>query len=263
MQTFSGLTPARPKDIRLVQIITHTSKDALGQAAAHQGAEAINAAIAARGHANIIVATGASQFEMLEHLVRADVDFSKVTAFHLDEYVGISRDHPASFRRYLRERFAQKLPHLGEIIYIDGDAAELSAEVDRVSQRIAQIDIDVCFAGIGENGHLAFNDPPANFETTVPYLVVELDEACRRQQMGEGWFASLEDVPLRAVSMSVQQILKSGTIILSVPDSRKAEAVRASCEGEITPQVPASILQQHRNTTLHLDQASAALLGRG
>ncbi len=244
-----------------MQIITHASKDALGQAAARQGAEAINAAISARGHANIIVATGASQFEMLEHLVRADVDFSKVTAFHLDEYVGVSREHPASFRRYLRERFAEKLPHLGEIIYIDGDAADLAGEVDRVSQRIAQVDIDVCFAGIGENGHLAFNDPPADFGTRAPYLVVELDEACRRQQMGEGWFATIDDVPLRAVSMSVQQILKSATIILSVPDARKAEAVRAACEGEVTPNVPASILQQHHDTTLHLDKASAALLG--
>jgi glucosamine-6-phosphate deaminase len=246
-----------------VQIITHNSKDELGQAAARQGAEAIKAAISARGHANIIVATGASQFEMLEHLVKADVDFSQVTAFHLDEYVGISTDHPASFRRYLRERFAEKLPNLGEIIYVDGDAADLAAEIDRVSQRIAQVDIDVCFAGIGENGHLAFNDPPADFATSAPYLVVDLDEACRRQQMGEGWFATIDDVPLRAVSMSVQQILKSATIILSVPDARKAEAVRAACEGEITPHVPASILQQHHHTTLHLDKASAALLGRG
>ena len=246
-----------------MQIITHNSKDELGQAAARQGAEAIKAAISARGHANIIVATGASQFEMLEHLVKADVDFSQVTAFHLDEYVGISTDHPASFRRYLRERFAEKLPNLGEIIYVGGDAADLTAEIDRVSQRIAQVDIDVCFAGIGENGHLAFNDPPADFVTSAPYLVVDLDEACRRQQMGEGWFATIDDVPLRAVSMSVQQILKSATIILSVPDARKAEAVRAACEGEVTPNVPASILQQHHNTTLHLDKASAALLGRG
>lgn len=243
-----------------MHIITHRSKDELGKAAAHQGAEAIRAAISRRGHANIIVATGASQFEMLEHLVKADVDFSKVTAFHLDEYVGISSDHPASFRRYLRERFAEKLPNLGEIIYVDGDAGDLEAEVARVGRRIAQLDIDVCFAGIGENGHLAFNDPPADFDTEAPYHVVELDDACRAQQMGEGWFATLDDVPLRAVSMSVRQILKSAAIILSVPDARKAKAVQAATEGPVSPQVPASILQRHDNVTLHLDQDSAALL---
>lgn len=243
-----------------MHIITHRSKDELGKAAAHQGAEAIRAAISRRGHANIIVATGASQFEMLEHLVKADVDFSKVTAFHLDEYVGISSDHPASFRRYLRERFAEKLPDLGEIIYVDGDAGDLEAEVARVGRRIAQLDIDVCFAGIGENGHLAFNDPPADFDTEAPYHVVELDDACRAQQMGEGWFATLDDVPLRAVSMSVRQILKSAAIILSVPDARKAKAVQAATEGPVTPQVPASILQRHDSVTLHLDQDSAALL---
>lgn len=245
-----------------MQIITHDSKNALGKAAAAQGAEAINKAIAEKGHTNIIVATGASQFEMLEHLVQADIDFSKVTAFHLDEYVGISVDHPASFRRYLRERFVEKVPNLAEMIYIDGDAADLDAEIARVNERIAGVEISVCFAGIGENAHLAFNDPPADFETTAPYHVVELDEACRRQQMGEGWFATLDDVPQRAVSMSVQQILKSGLIVLSVPDTRKAKAVQASVEGPVTNMVPASILQQHGNTTLHLDTASAALLSK-
>jgi glucosamine-6-phosphate deaminase len=197
---------------------------------------------------------------MLEHLVKADIDFSKVTAFHLDEYVGIAVTHKASFRRYLRERFADRLPGLGEIIYIDGDATDLDAEIARINRRIEVLDIDVCFAGIGENGHLAFNDPPADFETVAPYHVVTLDDACRRQQMGEGWFPSLDDVPLRAVSMSVRQILKSGTIILSAPDARKADAVRASVEGPVTPEVPASILQQHGNVTLHLDPPSAARL---
>ena len=245
-----------------MHIVIHNSKEALGQAAAHEGAKAIKAAIDQRGHANIIVATGASQFEMLEQLVEADVDFSKVTAFHLDEYVGIDQNHPASFRRYLRERFAQRVPKLREIIYIDGDAADLAAEIGRISDRIAQVEIDVCFAGIGENGHLAFNDPPADFTTEPPYHVVDLDEACRRQQMGEGWFATLDDVPLRAVSMSVRHILKSATIILSVPDARKAAAVKASVEGPVTPSVPASILQQHDNVSLHLDLPSASLLTR-
>ncbi|ODT67065.1 MAG: glucosamine-6-phosphate deaminase [Pelagibacterium sp. SCN 63-23] len=243
-----------------MQVIVHDSKDALGQAAARQGAQAIAGAIAERGSANIIVATGASQFEMLEHLVRADIDFSKVTAFHLDEYVGLPVTHPASFRRYLRERFAAKLPALREIVYVDGDAADLDAEIARLNQRIAALDIDVCFAGIGENGHLAFNDPPADFDTEAPYQVVALDEACRRQQMGEGWFPSLDDVPRRAISMSVRQIMKSATIVISAPDARKARAVQASLEGPVTQDVPASILQRHGNVTLHLDQPAAALL---
>lgn len=243
-----------------MQIIIHNTKDELGRAAALEGTEAIKAAIAERGSANIIVATGASQFEMLEHLVSSDIDFSKVTAFHLDEYVGIVDTHPASFRRYLRERFAQKLPALHDIVFIEGDAVDLDAEIARINQRIAAVNIDVCFAGIGENGHLAFNDPPADFDTEAPYHVVPLDEGCRRQQMGEGWFAALDDVPLRAVSMSVRQILKSGTIVLSAPDARKAAAVRASVEGPVTPAVPASILQQHASVTLHLDQPSAAQL---
>lgn len=243
-----------------MKITTHSSKDMLGQAAAQQGVAAINAAISARGHANIIVATGASQFEMLSHLVQSDIDFSKVTAFHLDEYVGISVEHGASFRRYLRERFVEKAANLAEMVYIDADAADLDAELARVNERISSVDIDVCFAGIGENGHLAFNDPPANFSTEVPYHVVQLDEACRRQQMGEGWFATLDDVPEQAVSMSVKQILKSKTIIISAPDARKAEAVRGSVEGEVSPLVPASILQTHDDVTLYLDEPSASLL---
>jgi glucosamine-6-phosphate deaminase len=243
-----------------MKITIHSSKDMLGQAAAQQGVAAINAAIYVRGHANIIVATGASQFEMLSHLVQSGIDFSKVTAFHLDEYVGISVEHGASFRRYLRERFVEKAANLAEMVYIDADAADLDAELARVNERIASVDIDVCFAGIGENGHLAFNDPPANFSTEVPYHVVQLDEACRRQQMGEGWFATLDDVPEQAVSMSVKQILKSKTIIISAPDARKAEAVRGSVEGEVSPLVPASILQTHDDVTLYLDEPSASLL---
>lgn len=243
-----------------MKITIHATKDSLGQAAAQHGVAAINAAISARGHANIIVATGASQFEMLSHLVQSDIDFSKVSAFHLDEYVGISVEHGASFRRYLRERFVEKAANLAEMVYIDADAEDLAAELSRVNQRIADVEIDVCFAGIGENGHLAFNDPPANFDTEVPYHVVQLDEACRRQQMGEGWFATLDDVPAQAVSMSVKQILKSKTIIISAPDARKAEAVRGSVEGEVSPLVPASILQTHSDVTLYLDEPSASLL---
>ncbi|TWT34751.1 glucosamine-6-phosphate deaminase [Blastopirellula retiformator] len=232
----------------------------LGVAAARQGASAIRAAIAEKGSANIIVATGASQFETLAALIREpNIDWGCVTGFHLDEYLGISDQHPASFRRYLRERFVDKVP-LAAFHYVDGSDSDPQQVCDRLGELIVQQPIDVAFVGIGENGHLAFNDPPADFETDSPYLVVELDKACRKQQAGEGWFATLEDVPTRAISMSCQQILRTKTIICSVPDQRKAIAVRNSVEGPVTPEVPASILQSHAETSLFLDKASASEL---
>ena len=243
-----------------MKIQKHSNVDNLGEAAGAQGVAAIKAAIEAKGRATVIVATGASQFSMLERLVRAEIDWSRVTAFHLDEYVGLRRDHPASFRRYLQERFIDRLPTLHEFIMVEGDAANLDAELVRLNTRIERETVDVCFAGIGENCHLAFNDPPADFMTEQPYIVVELDEACRRQQLGEGWFESLEAVPRRAVSMSVRQIMKSEKIILSVPDARKAQAVRDAVCGPVSELYPASILQQHPDATLHLDLASASLL---
>jgi glucosamine-6-phosphate deaminase len=185
-----------------------------------------------------------------------------VTAFHLDEYIGMPITHPASFRKYLKERFVYRLPQpLAAFHYINGEG-DAEAECRRLAELIAARPVDVAFVGIGENGHLAFNDPPADFQTEEPYLVVNLDEACRRQQLGEGWFPTLEDVPQQAISMSIRQILKSDTILCSVPDARKAEAVRASLEGPVTPDVPASVLQRHADTTVYLDAASAALLSR-
>ena len=243
-----------------MKVLVHDDGDALGARAAEQGRLAIADAIARSGRAAIIVATGASQFAMLDHLVQADLDWSRVTAFHLDEYVGLPTSHPASFRRYLHERFVERVPDLAELVMVEGDAPDLAGEVARLNARIASESIDVCFAGIGENCHLAFNDPPADFETEAPYIVVELDEACRRQQMGEGWFDSLEAVPRRAISMSIRQIMQSRQIILSVPDRRKAEAVRNAVQQPVSPLFPASILQQQEATTLHLDPASASLL---
>jgi glucosamine-6-phosphate deaminase len=243
-----------------VKILVHSDGDELGTAAAEEGQRAIAEAIAQSGRATIIVATGASQFAMLDRLVRSDLDWSRVTAFHLDEYVGLPADHPASFRRYLRERFVDPLPALREFVMVEGDAPDLAGEVARLNARLIRESVDLCFAGIGENCHLAFNDPPADFETEDPYIVVELDEACRRQQMGEGWFESLEAVPRRAISMGIRQILKSRQIILSVPDRRKAEAVRNAVQQSVSPLFPASILRQHPATTLHLDPASASLL---
>jgi glucosamine-6-phosphate deaminase len=232
---------------------------AMGQQAAQDGAETIRAALASRGAANIIVATGASQFEVLAALVKEpDIDWSCVTGFHLDEYLGLSMTHPASFRKYLKERFVDQVP-MGMFHYVDGEG-DARAECDRLGNIIRSAPIDLALVGIGENGHLAFNDPPADFQTEEPYLVVDLDDACRRQQLGEGWFPSFEDVPRQAISMSIRQIMKSGSIVCSVPDERKAEAVRNSVEGPVTPLVPASILQQHPSATLYLDRAASTLL---
>ena len=237
------------------------TKEELGQRAADRGADAIRRALSARGRANIIVATGASQFEMLASLTKQwGIDWSCVTAFHLDEYIGMPMTPPASFRKYLKERFVDQLPQrLAAFHYIDGET-DPAAECRRLGRLIDQCPIDVAFIGIGENGHLAFNDPPADFETEEPYLIVELDEACRRQQLGEGWFPTLDDVPRRAISMSIRRIMRSEAIVCSVPDLRKAEAVRAALEGPVTPMVPASILQQHPRAAVFLDRQSASLL---
>ena len=238
-------------------------KKTLGARAAAEGSEAIRAAIARDGACTIILATGASQFEMLDALVVEEgIDWSKVTVFHLDEYVGLPITHGASFRRYLRERFVARVPALGDFVSIEGDAADLGSEVSRLNKLIAGQRIAVCFAGIGENCHLAFNDPPADFDVEDPYIVVTLDEACRRQQLGEGWFPTLEAVPDRAISMSIRQILKSERIVLCVPDARKAIAVRDAVEGAVSPDHPASVLQRHPRCTLYLDPPAAALLSR-
>ncbi len=237
------------------------TKDKLGEKAARDGAEAIRQALAERGEANIIVATGASQFEMLSHLVKQPgIDWRLVTCFHLDEYAGMPITHPASFRKYLKERFVEQLPTPPRgFHYINGEG-DCSAECERLGALIQKHPTDVAFIGIGENGHVAFNDPPADFTTEKPYLVVELDEACRRQQLGEGWFPTLDDVPRQAISMSVRQIMKSKRIICSVPDERKSKAVQGAVEGPITPQCPASILQQHDNCTIYLDPPAASKL---
>ena len=232
----------------------------LGRAAAERAAAAIVAAIARGGEARVIAATGASQFEFLEALTATPgIDWGRVEMFHLDEYVGLPDTHPASFRRYLRERIVGRVRPRA-FHFLAGDVPEPRAECRRVGSLLARAPIDVAFVGIGENGHLAFNDPPADFETEEPYLVVDLDEACRRQQLGEGWFPTLDDVPRRAISMSIRQILKSREILCIVPDARKAPAVRDCLQGEVSPLHPSSILQTHPATTVYLDRASSALL---
>jgi glucosamine-6-phosphate deaminase len=234
------------------------SKAAMGRAAARKGAGLISGALEKNGSATIILATGASQFEMLDELVKARIDWSGVTVFHLDEYIGIPETHPASFRKYLRERFVDRVgPRAFHAIHGEADPGE---ECDRLGTLIRQQVVDVAFVGIGENGHLAFNDPPADFETDVPYIVVELDEVCRMQQLGEGWFPSIGSVPEKAISMSVRQIMKSGTIICTVPDARKAHAVKNTMEEIVSPLVPASILTTHPDAWLYLDRESSSLL---
>jgi glucosamine-6-phosphate deaminase len=242
-----------------MQVEVFSTKEALGKKAAEVGAAAIKHAIATKGHADIILATGASQFEMLQHLVTIpEIQWNLVTAFHLDEYIGVADTHPASFRKYLRERFVAKVPPLKNFFFVEGDK-DPQKECDRLNALISRYKIDVAFLGIGENGHLAFNDPPADFDTTDPYIVVNLDEACRKQQMGEGWFKSIDEVPRQAISMSIKQIMKSDVLILAVPDKRKANAVRNVRFGPVSNMCPSSILQRHPNCTLFLDTDSASL----
>lgn len=242
-----------------MHISRHDDGASLAAAAAHDAGDRIRRAIRERGRARIIAATGASQIAFLDALVRQpDIDWGKVEMFHLDEYIGLPVDHPASFRKYLLERLIGPAGITRHHL-LDGerDAAAVCREVGAL---IRAEPVDVALVGIGENGHLAFNDPPADFETTEPYLVVRLDERCRLQQVGEGWFAGLADVPETAISMSVRQILAARSIVCVVPDRRKAEAVRAAIEGPVDPMTPASILQRHHDITIYLDRESASLL---
>lgn len=234
-------------------------KKEMARVAADQAAFILRDTIQKQGKARLIAATGAAQFEFLEALTTFPaIDWKRVQMFHLDEYIGLPATHPASFCRFLKERLIQKT---GMVHYHLLNGEEDPAEVIRRTGEALQSEpIDVAFVGIGENGHLAFNDPPADFKTEEPYIIVTLDEPCRRQQLGEGWFDSLADVPRRAISMSVRQILKTKQILCIVPDARKANAVKACFDGEISPLAPASILRTHPNTTVYLDKNSAALL---
>ena len=243
-----------------MELHIYPDAEQLGQAAAKQAASCINDAIAANGHANIILATGASQFTMLANLVKADIDWSVITMFHLDEYIGLPETHPASFRKYLKERFLNKVDPLREVFLVEGDHSDPMTECARLNEIIRQYPIDVAMVGIGENGHLAFNDPPADFDIEDPFIIVHLDEDCRKQQLGEGWFPNLAAVPTRAISMSIRHILKSRELIVSVPDRRKAEAVKNTVQGPVSTSCPASVLQNHQDCNVYLDQTSASLL---
>lgn len=243
-----------------MRVIETADRKAMGEWVAAHAAADLRAAIDDHGAARLIIATGSSQFEVLDALSRRDdVDWSVVTGFHLDEYIGVPDDHPASFCRYLRERFVSKLP-LCAFHYLSGQG-DPKETIRRVGAELTVAPIDVALVGIGENGHLAFNDPPADFESEDPYLIVELDELCRTQQVGEGWFPDLAAVPTNAISMSIRQILKTKKIYCSVPDRRKADAVRATLEDPISPMVPAGILREHPDTVLIIDREAASKLG--
>ncbi|ODS81147.1 MAG: glucosamine-6-phosphate deaminase [Cytophagaceae bacterium SCN 52-12] len=243
-----------------MSILVFDTPAELGKAAGSHAAGLLRQAIAEKGEANLIVATGTSQFETLKQLIaEEDIDWSKVTMFHLDEYIGLSISHPASFRKYLRERFLGKLPPLAGAYLINGET-DTEEERKKLGELIRKHPVDVALVGIGENGHLAFNDPPADFDTEDPYLVVDLDGPCRLQQLNEGWFGSLEEVPAQAISMSIRQIMKSKHIICSVPDERKAEAVKNSLTQPVSNLFPASILQEHPSCHFYLDKKSASLI---
>lgn len=224
--------------------------------------ERIRKAIADKGEARIIVATGASQFEFLEALVKEPgIDWTKVTGFHLDEYVGLPVSHKASFRNYMRERFVSKTPQPMKVFNeVNGEAPDAKAEIARLQKLLREAPIDVACVGIGENGHLAFNDPPADFNTEDAYIVVNLDEKCRNQQVGEGWFATIDDVPKQAFSMTIKQIMWARAICCTCPDARKADAVKGAVEGPVTNLLPSSVMQLHPDCALFLDPASASKL---
>ncbi len=233
----------------------------MGKAAAEKAAEILKNTLKKKKKAYIVMATGASQFEFLESLRLQDIDWNRIIMFHLDEYLGIPDTHPASFRYYLKERFVQHV-NFSIVNFINGDAPDFSLECDRLNALISTIKIDLALLGIGENGHLAFNDPPADFYTIKPYIVVDLDEKCRQQQVGEGWFKSINKVPNKAISMSINEILRAKKIICVCPDKRKAQAVRdcLSEDAKISPNHPASALKQHKEVYCYLDKESSSYL---
>ncbi len=236
--------------------------DLLGETAAVCVAEKLNGAIAEKGYANLILATGASQFQFLEHLQKQNIDWKKITVFHLDEYKGIPETHPASFRKYLKQRILEKVQPK-EVHYLNGDAVDVEVEVLRYSELLKSHPIDVACIGIGENGHIAFNDPPvADFNDPHLVKVVELDEGCRKQQLGEGWFPTFDDVPTHALTLTIPAIMGCKHISCVVPDERKAEAVYNTLNSEISTEFPSTILRTHPDTILYLDSGSSSKLNK-
>ncbi len=229
---------------------------ALGASAAEYTAKILNDAIAKKGNARIVLSTGASQFDTIANLVKQDVDWSKVEMFHLDEYVDLPETHIASFRKYLKEKFVAHVPTLKAAHFVDGTPEGIAA----LTKELRSAPIDVGLIGIGENAHIAFNDPPADFDTKEAYIVVNLNDTCKQQQVGEGWFATVDDVPKQAVSMTVHQILQCEKIVSCVPYKVKANAIKATLENDVTNTVPATIMKGHKDFVLYVDRDSASLV---
>jgi len=247
-------------DIDNLKVSIYENVELMGEAAADFATDKINAAIEERGLANLILATGASQFSFLKALKQKNIDWSKVVVFHLDEYIGLTDSHPASFRKYLKERILDEVKP-SKVFLLNGDAEDIEAELARYSKELSSRTFDLACIGIGENGHIAFNDPPiADFNDPKLVKIAELDDACRNQQFGEGWFPTFDDVPKVALSLTIPAIMRCKTISCVVPDERKAEAVKNSLYAEISTECPATILRKHSDTKLFLDTASASLL---
>jgi len=241
-----------------MKIFVGKDADELGRAASELAAKKINEAIAKNGEARIVLSTGASQFETLGYLVKEDVDWSRVTMFHLDEYVGLPESHPASFRKYLKERFVS-IVHPKAAYFVNGEG-DVAANIAKVTGELRSAPIDLALIGIGENAHIAFNDPPADFDTRDAYIVVNLDPRCRKQQVGEGWFKTVDDVPSQAISMTIWQMMQAKSVISSVPGERKAVAIRDTLSAPaVTNMVPATKLFDHADWNLFLDRGSASL----
>jgi glucosamine-6-phosphate deaminase len=232
-----------------------TTPEQLGKEAAALTAALLRQAIAENGHARLVLSTGSSQFETLKALVMEEVDWSRVTMFHLDEYVNLPETHPASFRKYLKERFLEKVTLDGAYL-VDGRQESIPV----LTAELRRAPVDVGLIGIGENAHIAFNDPPADFETREAYIVVNLNERCKQQQVGEGWFSTVEEVPAQAISMTSWQIMQCRHIISAVPHKVKAKAVADTMNNETTPLIPATLLKTHPHFDLFLDEESASLL---
>ncbi|MDR0931395.1 MAG: glucosamine-6-phosphate deaminase [Victivallales bacterium] len=245
-----------------MKVSISSDKKIMGQKAAAVGAEFIREAIAKRGQANVVLACAPSQNPTYDALItEKGIDWSKVNIFHLDEYVGLKDDHPASFRLNLHKTILDRLPQKPMMFHpIPGDAPDIQNAVDQLDKEIKKIVVDVAFVGIGENGHVAFNDPPADFEQKKAYIIAQLDEVCRHQQYGEGWFPTMDAVPRIAITMSCQEIMRAAAIVNSVPDARKAKAVALALEGPISNLVPATIMRNHPNYFVFLDREAASLL---
>jgi glucosamine-6-phosphate deaminase len=255
--------PARSFVVDQATVRVHETGDDLARDAAAEAADTISAAIAARGTAHVMFATGNSQLAFLDALTaRDDVDWSNLVGYHMDEYVGIDADHPASFRRYLRERIVDRV-HPQRFHYLVGDSPDPAGECARYASLLAGHRLDLCCLGIGENGHLAFNDPPvADFDDPEKVKVVELDERCRRQQVGEGHFPTIEAVPPRAITVTIPGLLAARRVLAVVPEARKRGPVLVALTGPVSTDCPASILRTQPHVLLELDAESAAGLDR-